>query len=208
MEIRTWIINLIQIRINPTKPNREIKCKCTSAKTRKILEMFVARNIFDTISVFHHGQNNVHSRFRRFTRPSGLPEQFYAILVAQCPLCHATDPLTVQDAMNAKEASNWVDATNYKLDMSSDLNIWTPAFLSAINKAILSKWVIARKRDSVGSVVRIRAGLCSQGFTLADGLQYDSYYIPVTCFCPFLFLLDLNVRRKYVFLLFNVKHTF
>ena len=145
---------------------------------------------------------------RRSGRATIQLDRFSAMLIQQCLLSNAEDPLTLQEALASPEASDWKTAMNLELEMISRLGTWSPAFLPEVKRVVRTKWVFNRKRDSTGKVVRYRARLCAKGYSQKFGLDYDDVFAPVARYATFRFLISLKVKRGYNMMLLDVKHEF
>ncbi len=61
---------------------------------------------------------------------------------------------------------------------------------------ILNKWVLTKKRDKKGHVVKYKARLVARGFTQRPGLDYDKMFSPVVRFETIRVLLAMVTSKK------------
>jgi hypothetical protein len=61
---------------------------------------------------------------------------------------------------------------------------------------ISNKWVLTKKRDKEGNVVKYKARLVVRGFTQRLGLDYGETFSPVVCFEMIRVLLALAASKK------------
>ena len=122
---------------------------------------------------------------RRSRRVTKQPERFDAMLVHQCMVSSAADPLTVEEALASTEGAEWRAAMDEELDMIEKLKFWSPILLPKGKKVVRIKWVFERKRDADGNVIRYRARLCAKGFTQIHGADYEEVFTPVARYTTF-----------------------
>lgn len=145
---------------------------------------------------------------RRSERVSRPPERFDTLLVMQCQMGSASDPLTIKEALCAADAAEWQKAMEQELLMIKMMGTWKPAFLPKGKKTVKTKWVFHRKVDSEGNVTRHRARLVAKGFSQTKGMDYDEVFAPVAKYTSLRFLLALKVLKNYSVLQLDVKNAF
>lgn len=145
---------------------------------------------------------------RRSSRVTKQPERFSAMLIQQCLLSNAVDPLTVEEALKSADSAEWTKAMNEELEMISRLGTWSPAFLPKGKRAVKTKWVFNRKHNLRKMTVRHRARLCAKGFYQKFGIDFDDVFAPVARYATMRFMVSLKVRKNYVMILIYFKYAF
>ncbi|GKF85326.1 putative ribonuclease H-like domain-containing protein, partial [Tanacetum coccineum] len=74
----------------------------------------------------------------------------------------------------------WIEAMQEKLLQFKLQKVWTLVDLPNGKSAIGTKWVFRNKKDERGIVVRNKARLVAQGYTLEEGIDYDEVFAPVS----------------------------
>ncbi|KAI3695478.1 hypothetical protein L1987_78475 [Smallanthus sonchifolius] len=86
------------------------------------------------------------------------------------------EPRSITDAL--KEES-WVNATQEELLQFQKLGVWKLVDLPKGAKKIGTRWVLRRKRDDQGIVIRNKARLVVQVFRQIEGIDYNEVFAPV-----------------------------
>ncbi|GJV80418.1 putative ribonuclease H-like domain-containing protein [Tanacetum coccineum] len=71
------------------------------------------------------------------------------------------------------EDPRWIEATQEELLQFQLQKVWTLVNLPNGKRATGTKWVFRNKKDKRGIVVRNKARLVAQGYTLEEGIDYD-----------------------------------
>lgn len=114
---------------------------------------------------------------------------------------HVHDPVSVAEAMNDMDAKSWKSAMKEEMASLAQNETWELAKLPAGKKAIKSKWIFKRKRDSQGKVLKFKARLVAKGFSQVEGIDYNETYSPVVRYASIRYLfalaakLDLDIRQ-------------
>jgi hypothetical protein len=85
------------------------------------------------------------------------------------------EPLKVEKAL---EDEDWVMAMQEELNNFERNQVWILVERPKTN-AIGTKWAFHNKQDENGVVTRNKARLVAQGFTQAEGLDFEETYAPV-----------------------------
>jgi hypothetical protein len=72
----------------------------------------------------------------------------------------------------------WQAAAQAEIDAHLANGTWTPCPLPAGKKAILCRWVFAKKYNADGTVERLKARLVTKGFTQRPGFDYVETFAP------------------------------
>ncbi|BES98092.1 Hydra magnipapillata [Nesidiocoris tenuis] len=110
-----------------------------------------------------------------------------------------SDPLTLSQALESPQASQWKRAIQFEIESMNKNNAWILVDPPANQKIVDCKWVFKTKRDSSGRIARYRARLVARGFTQTYGVDYLETFAPVVKFSSLRLLfalaveLDLNI---------------
>ena len=117
-------------------------------------------------------------------------------------------PNTFQEAMNASEAENWVEAIKEELDAHEQNNTSTLVPREKDRKPIDSKWVFKVKQNVSGDVYRYKARLCARGFQQKEGLDYTETFSPVVRYDSLRVLLAVVAEKDLELVQFDVRTAF
>ncbi|GMK55589.1 hypothetical protein CspeluHIS016_0206450 [Cutaneotrichosporon spelunceum] len=81
------------------------------------------------------------------------------------------DPLTIQEAAATSEWPQWYAAILAEVNNLETKGTWSEAVLPPGRKTISSKWVLKRKRDATGNIVKYKARLVARGFSQVPGVE-------------------------------------
>ena len=118
---------------------------------------------------------------------------------------HLNDPFSDEEAMSAEQLTNllegddddqptldqarrslewpeWERAIQSELDQLKQKGTWRLVEKPMDAVPISNKWVLTKKRDKKGNVVKYKARLVARGFTQRPGLDYDETFLPVVRF--------------------------
>ncbi|OWZ11400.1 polyprotein, partial [Phytophthora megakarya] len=142
------------------------------------------RDVFEEDSDEELGAGESFRHSSRIRRPNvrmkdyelELPES----LVIQA--MHAVmDPVSVQAALDAPDAEQWVEALNKEYSEMLRNNTWELVEKPEGVKVLTSRWVFVRKRNAQGQVERHRARITIRGCQQKYGLDFWETYAPVVC---------------------------
>ena len=88
------------------------------------------------------------------------------------------DPATYQDAVRGAAAADWQLACEEEMQAHADNGSWELVDLPAGAKPLSSRWVLTRKCNARGVVVRHKARMVARGFNQRPGLDYEETYAP------------------------------
>ena len=117
------------------------------------------------------------------------------------------DPLTLKQALEADDASDWEKAISEELDQHATLKTWELVDLPPGRKAIGNKWVFVRKRDEHGNIAKHKARLVIQGFSQKPGIDYSEQgtFAPVMRFDTLRTLLAIAAVKDWNIVQLDVK---
>lgn len=108
--------------------------------------------------------------------------------------CSTDEPMTVQEAMNSKDADKWRAAMQDEYDSFNKNNCWKLVDPEEGQRPIKCKWVFKIKRDLNGKILRYKARLVAKGFTQRYGIDYQETFAPVVRYSTIRMLLALAVE--------------
>lgn len=106
----------------------------------------------------------------------------------------ATDPMTVDEALDRPERELWLKAIEEEKKSLIDNNTWTLATLPQGKKTLDTKWVFKTKKNSSGEVERYKARLVVRGCKQTEGIDYNETYSPVIRYTSVRFLCALAAK--------------
>ena len=138
------------------------------------------------------------------SKPTGLKKPAgRAFLVQSLP-----DPETVEEALQAEDATQWKEAIQEELQSLADNNTWTLETLPAGRLAIKNKWVLKKKMKKTGDVDRYKARIVAKGFCQQKGIDYTETFSPVTRYQSIRAFLAVTAGRGLALKQFDVKTAF
>ncbi|GKB11911.1 putative ribonuclease H-like domain-containing protein, partial [Tanacetum coccineum] len=78
--------------------------------------------------------------------------------------------------IHALEDPSWIRAIQEELLQFKLQEVWTLVDLPNRKRAIGTKWVFKNKKDEMGIVIRNKARLVAQGYTLEEGIDFDKVF--------------------------------
>ena len=118
------------------------------------------------------------------------------------PTPSTPDPRTIQEALDAPDASDWIAAMDIEIENMRRLNVFTTVSRPPNTNIITPRWVFHRKFEN-GALTKHKARLVARGFTQVPGVDHSEahLYAPVMRFESFRVLLtiaawfDLDLRQ-------------
>ena len=92
------------------------------------------------------------------------------------------DQPTFDQAKRSLEWPEWEKAIQAKLAQLRVKGTWKLVEKPKNAIPISNKWVLTKKRDKEGNIVKYKACLVARGFTQHLGLDYNETFSPVVCF--------------------------
>jgi len=89
------------------------------------------------------------------------------------------DSPTVAQALRSSEAADWKSAMEKEITSLERYNTWEEVASHSDGRFVNTKWVLKKKRDEHGNLVKYKARLTARGFTQVPGLDYDETFSAV-----------------------------
>jgi hypothetical protein len=105
-------------------------------------------------------------------KKAGKSNLAYVFLAGRMEGTHDDSP-TLEDALNGPENQQWKAAIQEELNQLSEMGTWELQDLPEGRKAIGSRWVLLKKRDEHGDILKFKARLVAQGFSQKPGTDYQ-----------------------------------
>jgi hypothetical protein len=81
--------------------------------------------------------------------------------------------------MKSKESDKWFKAMKEEVDSIKAQGTWDLTELPEGMKAIGSRWIFKRKKNSEGAVERYKVRFCAKGFTQVESVDFTETFAPV-----------------------------
>ncbi|XP_073811779.1 uncharacterized protein [Musca autumnalis] len=104
------------------------------------------------------------------------------------------DPFTLEEAFKDMDAKQWRQAMKSEYQSLMQNNTWTLVNLPPGVKPIKCKWVIKRKRDERGNVIKHKARLVIKGCSQKQGIDFQETYSPVVRYASMRYLLSIAAQ--------------
>ena len=146
-------------------------------------------------------------RVRRTIRPPsryGYSDFAYCLAIAED--VDNGEPFSYKEAVNSKEAKNWIFAMKEELDSLKRNKTWSLVELPKSKKVIGCKWVFKRKTD--GSNARYKARLVAKGYSQVQGVDFNEVFSPVVKHMSISVLLALVASKNLELEQMDVKTAF
>ena len=119
------------------------------------------------------------TRAGRVSRP---PQRFgesaeLALIVS--PTVSDPDNPTIEQAITGSERNEWETALRKEVEAIEGYKTWQEADPPLGARFIGTKWVLKKKRNENGELVKYKARLTAKGFTQVQGVDYDETYSAV-----------------------------
>ncbi|KAK8919208.1 hypothetical protein KSP39_PZI021074 [Platanthera zijinensis] len=114
-------------------------------------------------------------------------------------------PKTWQEAVQVPE---WKQAMKEELRALHKNNTWKLVDLPPGKRTVGSRWVFTIKQNQDGIVERYKARLVAQGYTQAQGIDYQDTFAPVAKMNTIRILFSCAASRRWDLLQFDIKNAF
>lgn len=154
------------------------------------------------------------SRFGRLSKPAvRYDPSIMAMSLNQTSIVDYDDffayaNCSVRDALSGGEAHKWREAMEQEYNGLIRLDSWDIVPRPANVKVIPCHWILTRKRNQAGEVVRHKARLVAQGNYQTPGIDFDQTYAPVANQQVFRTLLALAAYKNYKLFHLDVDNAF
>ncbi|UYV65505.1 hypothetical protein LAZ67_3004542, partial [Cordylochernes scorpioides] len=118
------------------------------------------------------------------------------------------DPTSYKEAIQGPEAEHWLEAIEEELESLRKHNVWELTELPKDSAPIACRWVLHKKTNAEGQVVRYKARLVAKGFTQQKGIDYDEIYSPVSSFETTRLLTAIGVENNWFIDQYDVKSAY
>ena len=108
--------------------------------------------------------------------PARFDEELYT---ADDLTADINEPRNISEAWNGNYNVQWRKATDSEYESLIENNTWELVPLPEGKNVVGSRWVFKVKRDGNGSVERFKARLVAQGYSQAEGIDYQEVFSPV-----------------------------
>lgn len=117
-----------------------------------------------------------------------------------------SDPVSMQDAMNSNDWSQWKVAVNDEVLIKNQT--WILCDLPPGCKAISSKWVFKKKLKANGDIEKYKARFVARGFSQEKGFDFTETYSPTAKLTTFRTLMSVANHFDYFVHQMDVKCAF
>ena len=118
---------------------------------------------------------------------------------------------TCIEPKNVKEASGdeyWIVVMQGELNQFIRNDVWTLVPRPKDMHVIGIKWTFKNNTDGKGNIRKNKARLVTQGYTQAEGIDFDETFAPATCFESIRLLLAVACRMGFKLHQMDVKSAF
>lgn len=105
-------------------------------------------------------------------------------------------PYTYEEAINAKDSTNWKKAMNAEMNWLKESQTWKLTDLPVRAKAIPCKWVYSLKTHPDGSIDKYKARLVLKGLSQREGIDFSETYSPVAKLGTIRAILSIAAEEK------------
>jgi len=125
-------------------------------------------------------------------------------------LAFCNDDPTFAEAMAGPEREQWTAAMEKEFENLTLHGTWQEVDSSDARgqTAVDSKWVLKRKRDHAGRIVKYKARLCARGFRQVQGVDFDEVYAPTIHWSTIMYVLNLTLFRGWSMMQYDVDGAF
>ena len=115
------------------------------------------------------------------------------------------EPTKVEEAF---QGESWVEAMHDELLQFQRNDVWTLVPRLEGEHIIGTKWIFCNKTDEEGNMIRNKAQLVAQGYSLIEGVDYNETFALVACMESIRILLALACQLKFKLYQMDVKTAF
>ncbi|MBW0575961.1 hypothetical protein O181_115676, partial [Austropuccinia psidii MF-1] len=87
-------------------------------------------------------------------------------------------PRTYKKALESPNKNKWISAIEKELTKMNKLRVWEVVDLKKDYKLVGTTWVFKIKKNHLNEITKHKARLCAQGYTQANGLDYNKTFTP------------------------------
>ncbi|GBE80375.1 hypothetical protein SCP_0300900 [Sparassis crispa] len=93
----------------------------------------------------------------------------------------ANEPKSLNDAKNSSEWPKWETAVQAELEQLDNMGTWELVDLPQGRTPVGNKWVLVKKTNREGEVIKFKARLVTKGYSQIPRMDYTETYSPVVC---------------------------
>ena len=186
----------------PTQPSSEQPTEQqTSQLTHQSMEQLPEQPSDQAPEINQPNDNSLDQHFQTFTQR--LAQLGYPVGTSEI------NHLTLEEALVSPEKEHWKEAMKKEVKTLEDMGAWEPVSeIPQGHTPIDTKWVLKKKTDGSGNLVRYKARLVARGFKAKKGTHYQSTFSPVLNFATLRTLLALAVLLGIVPMLADVTNAY
>ena len=109
---------------------------------------------------------------------ASLAERFFVALSASGGV-EANEPKTLADAKSSPEWPEWEKAVQTELAQLSAMGTWDLVDPPPDRKPVGNRWVLVKKTNKEGEVIKYKARLVAKGYSQIPGMDYTDTFSPV-----------------------------
>lgn len=123
-------------------------------------------------------------------------------------LFSACEPLTLQDALEAEDSSEWARAINEELHSLKENETWSLVNRPVGRNVISNRWIFKKKYAANGEIDRYKARLVVRGFSQKEGIDYNEVFAPVVKYVTVRTILSIVAADDLEMIQFDIKTAF
>jgi hypothetical protein len=106
------------------------------------------------------------------------------------------EPKSIEEAKERSDWPKWKEAIDSETKSLEKRKVFGEVKEVPLDQTLVGfKWVLNRKRNELGQIIRYKARLVAQGFTQKPGIDFDITYSPVLDHLSFRFLISFAIRH-------------
>ena len=142
-------------------------------------QMETDQNIDDQIEPSFSDLENSEPKIRKSDRVKTQPNRLIINPTEKSYiLTESETPETIEQALNSRNKSGWIDAIQAELKSLSENKVWE--FVPRENKKVIgTRWIFKIKKDSENKPTRLKARLVAKGYHQKFGIDYNETFAPV-----------------------------
>lgn len=118
------------------------------------------------------------------------------------------DTPSVEEAMSGNEAAKWTAAMKQEVEAIHKHEMWEEMAAPPGARIVETKWVLKKKRNENGSVVRYKARLKARGCTEVPGLEIREAFAPVAQTATIRILLAQTLQNNLVARHYDIENAY
>lgn len=124
-------------------------------------------------------------------------------------IAHNPENTSYNKAVNSDEAKDWRELMGEEVDDLKRMGVFEEVDLPIPKEKTLGvKWVLVKKRDQSGALLRRKSQLVAQGFQQVQGISYEETFVPTPTFALLRAALVMAAKLGWTLATFDVKTAF